>query len=61
MIKYIEKYIDSVEGQTVGAVEYTDYIDAEDWNAPNVWPGYDIKPSDDETQVQEIRRKLSKL
>ena len=33
-------------GQLAGAVEYTDYISAEEQNSPNECPGYDTKQSD---------------
>ena len=39
--------------KSIGAVEYTYSISAEEWNPPpsNVYPGYDIKQSDGETPV----------
>ena len=37
--------------QSAGVVEYTDFISAEEKDAPNEYPVYDIKQSDDEGPV----------
>ena len=43
----------SVQTQLTEAVEYTDWISADGWYLPNERPGYDIKPSVDESPASE--------
>ena len=48
-----KKFFYSLESltQTAGAVEYTDFISAEEYDFPNKFPRYDTKQSDSEASV----------